>query len=336
MRGPVTQGQGWSNATRRIGAAAELKNMGNQLVGVVILNWNGLLDTIECLESLRGVTHSDRLTVVVDNGSGNSEPERIAERFPEVNLIRNDRNRGFAAGCNQGVSLALSRGAGYILLLNNDTTVEPGFLGVLLEHLQQAPNVGAVGPLVRCHESSEVWSAGGWINSALGIAGHYGKGLDARELRRADPREVDYVAGCAMLIRSEAIQRVGKFDEAYFAYYEDSDWCVRARRLGYSVHVVPASVVVHKRGVTAGSRGSNGLSALQAYLWGRNGIIFARKNLSGWRRKTFIMGQFTFRFAQVAALSEDVHTAGMYLRGLTHGLNYPQSPPVEEVLWGVK
>ncbi len=310
--------------------------MGNQLVCIVILNWNGLPDTIECLESLRAVTHSERLTVVVDNGSGHGEAERIAERFPEVSLIRNDRNRGFAAGCNQGMSLALRRGAEYVLLLNNDTTVEPGFLSLLLEHLQRAPNVGAVGPLVRRHDCSQVWSVGGWINSALGIAGHYGKGLDATEFRHAEPREVDYVAGCAMLIRSEAVRRVGKFDEAYFAYYEDSDWCVRARRLGYSVCVVPASVVVHKGGATAGDQRSNRLSVLQAYLWGRNGIIFARKNLPGWRRKTFITGQFTFRFAQVVALSRDVRAAGMYLRGLMHGLTYPQSPPVEEVLWGVK
>jgi hypothetical protein len=300
-------------------------------VGIILINWNGLEDTVECLESLRHIDYPNYRIVVVDNGSEHDEAVLLKQRFPETTLIANPKNEGFAKANNQGIEWALAQGADYVLLLNNDTVVDPDFLSILMAYAEAEPCVGIVGPLIRYYGSERTWFAGGWINHLTGLLGLRGKRRNYRLYHGEPPREVDFIVGCALLVRREVIEKIGLLDEAYFAYYEDCDWCLRARRAGYGVRLVPQSVIEHKKSASSGFRGQDKLSSIQAYLWGRNGIIFARKNLAGWRRWTFTFGQFTFRLAHAVAMSRSTEGIGAYLRGLRDGLAYPDSPPEEVV-----
>lgn len=243
------------------------------LVYIIVLNWNGYDDTEECLRSLERVTYPNFKTLVVDNGSSDGSQALVEKNFPGTELLKNQKNLGFAGGNNEGIKYALGKGAEYILLLNNDTVVPPDFLGILVDNMVKDPGIGISGPKILYHgRKDRIWFAGGKIYYALGNTLHVGN-------RQKDGPgfkgilEEDYQTGCALLITRQALEKTGLLDTSYTAYFEDAGLCVRARRSGFKVICVRNSVIWHKVSSSTGG----GLSPAKAYLKARNGVIFFRR-----------------------------------------------------------
>jgi len=247
-------------------------------VTIVVLNWNGLADTLECLESLVHLAYPDYEIVVADNGSTDGSVEVIRERFPSVVLLENGENLGFAEGNNVGMRYALGAGADYVLLLNNDTVADPGFLTGLVEACEADAEIGVASPLIFSYDvPDEIWTAGAAINWANGATRRLRAG---GRLHAGEPLfDVDFVSGCALLAKREAIEKVGLLDPDFYLYYEEVDWCVRAHARGYRVVCVPRARVWHKV-----SRSMGATCPLVSYYMSRNALLFLRKNLSGGRR----------------------------------------------------
>ena len=241
-------------------------------VAVVVLNWNQEVDTADCLTSLSKVEGAPLRVILVDNGSEQESIDRLERRFPEILMIRLSENRGFAGGNNVGIERALWDGASHILLLNNDTLVHPGFLTPLLEGLT-APGIGVVGPKIYCHpDATRLWFAGGRIDWRTGRQWHLGAD-EFDHGQRDTPLEVDYITACCLLAPARVFQEVGGLDERYFIYFEETDWNLRVRRLGYRCVYVPASRIWHKV-----SRAMKTGSPISDYYYARNRLMFFRSH----------------------------------------------------------
>ena len=181
----------------------------NPSVFVIVLNWNGKQDTLECLESLRDPGISGVRTVVVDNGSRDGSVEAIRARFPDATLLEMGRNLRFAGGNNSGIRYALGNGADAVLLLNNDTVVEKGFLAPLVERMQSDPRIGMVAPKIRYYDPPDrIWFAGARINYWLGTMAHLG--IREKDNGQHDkPGETDYATGCCVLVSARVLNEVG-------------------------------------------------------------------------------------------------------------------------------
>jgi hypothetical protein len=248
-------------------------------VAIIVLNWNGLNDTLDCLGSLSQLDYQDYRVVVVDNGSVDGSVPVIRERFPEVTLIENGENLGYVGGNNVGWRYAMAQGADYALLLNNDTVVDPAFLRILVDAAEAEPTVGIAGPTIYYHERPDViWSAGGAIDWQRGSTQMVG--LDKRDEGQFGqvPRTVDFVTGCAMLVRRAMPEQVGLLDERFFAYYEEAEWCVRASRAGFKIVHVPLAHIWHKISPAAQAD-----SPLVHYYMSRNRLLFLKATGAGLR-----------------------------------------------------
>lgn len=210
-------------------------------VVAVVLSWNGRDDTLACLRSLEG-ENADVL--VVDNAS----EDGTAEAVTGAEVIRNDRNLGYAGGMNVGIRRAVELGADAVLLLNNDVELEPGAIAALVS---SAEGAGAVCPLIVFADNpARVWYSGASFDPRRGYNGRHR--TDSLE----SVAETERICGAAVLIPRAVLERVGAFDEELFAYFEDADWSLRARALGLPLLVAPASRVRHKVSVSTGGEGS--------------------------------------------------------------------------------
>lgn len=231
------------------------------LVSIIIVNWNGWHYLKPCLTALDRQTFTNFEVIVVDNASTDGSVEALQHDYPTVHLIKNTSNLGFAAANNQ--ALPACRGS-LIALLNNDTVAEPGWLAALVDTLAAAPTAaGACGQTRSLREPDRtifttpkidpVSAAAIWINQP------------------APPCRVDYLTGYGMLIRRTVVDRLGLFDEAYIAYYEETDWCARAIRAGYDLLYVPTAVIAHRE---------QGSAAADFHFFQmiRNRLRFALKN----------------------------------------------------------
>ena len=287
-------------------------------VAIIILNWNGLEDTVECLESLRRTTYPSYKIAVVDNGSKGNDASILEKKYGKVvEVIRSKTNRGFAGGCNIGIKWAFKTDATHILLLNNDTTVDRRFLAELVEAAKSDPKIGIVGPKIYYYDDRHrIATAGGTINFWTGNAPLIGREtIDNGEFE--DVKQVDYVSGCALLIKREAIEKIGIFDEEYFAFYEETDLCTRARRSGYEVVVAPKSVLWHKV-----SR-SDKSGEISWYFMTRNRFLFMKKNATGIHFLFFVLYFLSTDFVltmESAKLFKRPRLLRTYLKGAFDGL----------------
>ena len=236
---------------------------------IVIPVWNGRRDTIECLASLDRQNWRALHVLVVDNGSVDGTADVVAEQFPSVAVLRLSRNTGFTGGCNTGIQHAFAQGADYVLLLNNDTIVDPDALFHLMDAAQTWPGPGLFSPLILYHASPDtVWYGGGMVDLKSGHTSH-----EFAETRQYPdrPYQTQWASGCVCLISRRAYERLGVLDPAYFASYEDVDLSLRARQAGFDIVVVPSAKVWHK--VSASWRGQG-----QFYFYSvRNRLYFLRK-----------------------------------------------------------
>ena len=220
-------------------------------VTIVVLNWSRGDETVGCLESLARASLGGASILVVDNGSRDGSVATIRARFPDQPILELPENRGYAAGNNAGMRAALEAGARGVLLLNNDTRVRPDFLIPLLWAMNDEPRAGAVSSAILredCPEMldvaySEVHFDRRSVVCLQGVNTPPGFGFDTR-------RTVQVAVGCSLLMNAEALRVVGLFDEAYFAYHEDVDWCTRAWKAGFTIIWQPLSTVLHRRSVS--------------------------------------------------------------------------------------
>ncbi len=221
-------------------------------IHIVLVNWNGKEVTLDCLASLRAVTFPGVKIVVVDNASSDGSVQAFTERYPEVTLLSQKENLRFAGGNNVGICHALLHGADAVMLLNNDTLVDPGVLAPMVERLFSDPAVGVVAPKIfYADDYDRLWFTGGEISFWTGTMRHTG----IRECDRGQfdsPRDIAYATGCCLLTRREVIEKVGLLDDTYFMYAEDADWCMRVRRAGYRILYEPRARVWHRLSVSAG------------------------------------------------------------------------------------
>lgn len=259
-------------------------------VSTILVTFNTTKDTLECLNSLQeikttGFKHS---IIIVDNAS--KEPFVLPKKFldADIEVIRSESNKGFTGGNNMGIYYAIEKyNSDYVLLLNNDTTVDPNFLKEMVRMAQDDANIGMVGSKIYFTKGNEyhadsytkeeigkvLWYAGGSIDWNHIAAFH--RGVDEVDRGQFDTQsESDFVTGCSMLVKREVLEKIGTFDKRFFLYFEDVDWSLRAQKAGYTIGFCPTSIVYHKN---AGSSGGSG-STIHQYYQARNRLLFAFKH----------------------------------------------------------
>ncbi len=216
---------------------------------VVILNLNGCDVTVDCLRSLRESEFGGFFVIVVDNGSTDGSAQRLRREFPEVEVIETGKNLGFTGGNNVGMRRAMERGARILILLNNDTIADRGFLGALAAALDADPAVGAVTPRILFHEPNDhIWCAGGDYSLWRGIARHHGLRAHRDDPRFMDPANATFATGCALCVKREVVECIGMLDDDLFIYNEDTDYSLRILRAGWRIVYVPAALLWHREG----------------------------------------------------------------------------------------
>lgn len=251
-------------------------------VAIVVLNWNRKNDTLECLSSLYRSSYSNLDVFMIDNGSTDGTVEAVQERFPEVGIVQNGRNLGYAEGNNVGIRRALERGASYILVLNNDTVVDSSALAYLVAASDSYPDAGAFSPKINWYSQPNViWFAGARWSPERAAFDHLRSGEADDHDDSETPYETDYASGCALFAKAEVFLTVGLFDPLFFLMWEETDWCYRARRHGYRNMIEPRAKVWHK----VSSSFENGWSGTQSqYYMTRNRLLWIEKNLRGRER----------------------------------------------------
>lgn len=251
-------------------------------ISLVIVNWNGSIDTANCLSSVKKMRSPDvKLeTVMVDNGSTDGSVARLSQAFPWVTLLALDKNLGFTGGNNTGIRYAMLHKAEYIWLLNNDTMVHPDALK-LVEAFADS-NVGIAGSKIYFAPGHEYhndrytknelgkvfWYAGGRIDWDNMYASH--RGVDEVDAGQYDDaQETPFVTGCSMMIKREVVERIGELDDKFYLYLEDLDYGLRAKAAGYHLVYYPKSVIWH---VNAGSSGGAG-NPIHDYYITRNRLL---------------------------------------------------------------
>jgi len=259
-------------------------NFKEKKLAIVILSYNTKKLLKNCLDGLTkqiGKENNPEI-IVVDNGSTDGSKKMINDQWPMVKLIANDRNLGFCAGNNVGIRYALAQGHDYIMILNSDTIIKDAFWEFLVDFLEKNKEVGIVTPKIyfapgheyhkkrysKSQQGKVIWSAGGvfdWDN-VIGA----NRGVDDVDQGQYDqPAEVDFVSGCCLLARTKVWQQANFLDEKYFMYYEDTDFCQKAKRAGWKVFCIPGSCLYH---LNAGSSQVGG--SLQDYFITRNRLLF--------------------------------------------------------------
>ena len=290
-------------------------------VSIIILNWNGLEDTIECLESLKKMTYSNYQTIVVDNGSEGNDVRVLKEKFGDyIHLIENDRNYGFAEGNNIGTRYALAHyNPDYILLLNNDTVVDPDFLNELVKVAENDAGIGILGPkLLFHHEPTRIQSVGGkirwWTGETLLIGRNEVDNGQFNEIK-----EVDWIVGCALLARRTMIEAIGLIYPTYFSFFEESDWCVRCKKAGFTIVYVPNARVWHKGGQAAGR-----VFGFRMYYMTRGRFLFMKRNLGRLQLLSsliyFFLWEFTFTTVFLLIRQKNPKLLRTFYKGVYDGI----------------
>ncbi|MFA5644868.1 MAG: glycosyltransferase family 2 protein [Candidatus Ratteibacteria bacterium] len=239
-------------------------------VGVVIVNWNGWKRTISCLESLLQIEYPSYQIILVDNDSTDGSIKKIVEWMKDRKekkdsitilneeeiasthssdkfiLIKNRYDYGFGGGANRGIQYALNRDHGFVYLLSNDYSFAPNALSELVQAALSEKKIGMAGSKVYAKNFQDqiLWFAGSTHNQWTGNTAH--RGIREKDIGQYNtPEQVTFLPGSSLLIRSDTIRDIGFMDERYFLYYEDVEWCIRAKRKGWKVYYIPASEVYH-------------------------------------------------------------------------------------------
>jgi GT2 family glycosyltransferase len=290
------------------------------LVAVVVLSWNRAEATLACLQSLAQQHFPGAQVIVVDNGSTDGTPDQVREKYPWVEVIETGRNLGYGGGNNVGIQAALAAGADYVWLLNNDTLVEPDALTKLVQAAEARPGAGAWSPRILTRETpARIWYAGGSLGTVLTRSTHHAMWRNAKDETSLAQRSVSYVPGCALLLRRTAIEETGPWEERFFLYWEDVDYCRRLSEHGWGMVYVPDALVLHTGAGSSDEPG--GTSATFDYYHTRNALWYLKANARGLRllpSLAYRAGSLALRTAQLLLSRE--RDKGRKLSALVRGL----------------
>lgn len=248
------------------------------LVSIIIPHWNNYPILEECLNSLKNVSYKNCEIIVVDNGSADGSPDKIKQHYPEIILVENDTNEGFAGGCNRGANRANGK---YLLFLNNDTTHVQNWIEPLVIQLEQDESIAAVQPKILNYFQQDLFDYAGGAGGHMDILCFpFARGrifleqeIDTGQYN--DVKNIFWASGTAIMVRKYLFEQAGKFDETFFAHMEEIDLCWRFYMLGYKVVSVPPSIVYHKNAVTLPM-----YSLKKYYLNHRNSLYMLCSNYS--------------------------------------------------------
>ena len=244
-------------------------------LSIITINYNGLKDTCALIES---IPFNDKTEViVVDNASNNDEASEIEQRFPHVNVVRSEKNLGFAGGNNLGIQAAQGK---YLFIINNDTFFKDFNVQALIDRLESTPKIGIVCPKIRFAWGTNPIQFTGYTplskitvrNRAIGF-GEEDKG----QYEMAHP--TPYAHGAAMLVKRTAIEKVGLMPECYFLYYEELDWSMMFTRANYQIWYEPKCTIYHKESQATGQN-----SPLRTYYITRNRLLLVKRNYTGLKK----------------------------------------------------
>jgi GT2 family glycosyltransferase len=242
------------------------------LIVTVILNTNRREDTLACLRSLQKNTYPNQCVIVLDNASNDGSVEVIETEFPAVQVLPLTNNLGYAGNNNVGIDAAMDMGADWVFVLNEDTTLAPDCLEQMIAAAQSQPKAGIIGPLVyHFDEPTVIQSAGGSLDGRW-RSKHIGQNEPDRG-QYTSVQAVDWISGCAILVRREVIEQVGGLDERFFYYWEETDWCRRAAEAGWVILLAPQAQLWHK-GVQRNYEPPPNVT----YYATRNRLLFLRKH----------------------------------------------------------
>lgn len=256
------------------------------LVSVITVNYNQWAVTCQLLDSLRLCTYPQLEIILVDNGSLTDNPDNFYERYPEVQLIKTGQNLGFAGGNNAALPYAKGK---YLLFINNDTEVEPGFLEPLVELLEKHPNIGMVSPRIQFYHHPGILQFAGFTPFTKITMRNYAIGFGQKDNGQySNVRETGSIFGAAMLVPRKVIEEVGPMDEVYFLYYEEHDWAARVKKSGYKIFYDGRSLVLHKESISTVKE-----SPFQIYYLHRGRVLFVRRNTSGLHKLLSMLYHYT-------------------------------------------
>jgi len=287
-------------------------------VYIVILNWNGWRDTLECLGSLEHLDYVNFKAIVVDNGSTDDSEKYVSQTYPNVEIVQTGANIGFTGGNNVGIRHALKHGAEYVLLLNNDTIVDPAMLTELVGFMVEHPAVAYVGPKTYYANNPEtIWFYGACVDRRTGWAYHSPANVRDGPAYEGD-RETVYCPGSGLLMRASVLAEIGLLDDRFFLVHEDADWCIRARHAGYSGFVVGSARMWHR--VSASFTRANSIPG--SFYFVRNGLLLSQRlRVSGRLRRTLAFGcRFGLR-EPLRAIRHGQHGAWKQAIGTTAGMS---------------
>ena len=253
-------------------------NNSHPLVSVIIPHWNNFPILEECLKSLEKTSYHHLEIIVVDNSSDDKSPEKIKTQFPNVKLIKNPINEGYAGGCNRGVSQAEGH---YIIFLNNDTTHEHDWISLLVNCMEKNKSIGALQPKILNYFNNQLFDYAG------GSGGHMdvlcfpfarGRIFLEQEIDKGQyntSEKIFWASGTAIMVRKNIFERAGMFDKTFFAHMEEIDLCWKLYMMGYEVWSEPTSVVYHKNAMTLPM-----YSIKKYYLNHRNSLFMLCSNYS--------------------------------------------------------
>ncbi|MCE8424420.1 MAG: glycosyltransferase family 2 protein [Candidatus Methanoperedens sp.] len=294
--------------------------MNNPKIAIILLNWNGKEDTIECLESLKQITYTNYEILLVDNGSTDRSVEYFRKQYPEIELIENEINLGYAEGNNVGIRVAIEKGADYVLLLNNDTVVDPEFLSELVKVGDSDRKIGFAGPKIYYYNyngrKDVINFAGGKLDMWRGISQHLGLNeIDIGQYNEI--KEVDYIEGSCLLMRKEMLTKIGLLDRSFFSYWEDNDWCRRGYAAGFKSVYVPAARIWHKTS-------ASNIGTAKLYYLTRNRMWFMKKNATQTQYIVFLINFFGYEFWYICGVLmlyyRDLKKMVSFFNGVIDGL----------------
>ncbi|TSA24091.1 MAG: glycosyltransferase family 2 protein [Bacteroidetes bacterium] len=244
------------------------------LVSIITINYNHADITCQMLESLSLITYPHYEVIVIDNGSPDDDPKIIHEKFPQVTYLETGENLGFAGANNLGICMSKGK---YILLINNDTVVTPGFLKPLVDKMESDPEIGAVSPKIRYYFLPDTLQYAGMtpINSFTVRSHSYGY-MEKDTGQHDQDRISAYAHGAAMMVSRKVVEQVGLMSLVFFLYYEELDWGFRIRQAGYKIFYVHNSLIYHLESVATGKQ-----SPLKTYYLNRSRLLYMRRNVRG-------------------------------------------------------
>ena len=297
----------------------------NPSVAVILVNWKKYTLTSKCIDSINKSIYKNFKIILIDNQYTEKYLIELKNKHKDIIVFKDKSNLGFTGANNIGISYALENDFDYIMLLNNDTEVEANFILPLIERLEENFFLAAVQPLIlNYYSKNTIWNAGGKLNKFFGTT------QTRLNNKKLNPKLVfndftDWISGCCILIKSEIVKKTGLLDEKFFAYYEDVDWSLRMKGLGYELGFVKESIVYHHGSSSSkdNNKKEGNLSAKVHYFNIRNHILFLKKH-----KKLFnLFGIVFFQVLKITAytiyflIRFRFNKLSMVFKGIKHSLN---------------